>query len=400
MTALRIFLFASCIASIVAVADDAPLPAPEAASPVDPAAPVDPTVPTEPQRVLVTSTGRVVHGLISETPGGYRIETPNGTITFTYNDIACTATTVRDAHQKLHELFVPPSASGLLVLARWCIENRLYDLARDDIEAALRLEPARAEARNLLVQLELTLNPQPEQQQTENRFNWDAMLAPPVAAPGGLTRDATHQFVRRIQPLMLNTCSNARCHGNAQASFHLEFVPSSGVGGQGITTDNIEAVFDFVDIDNPRKSRLFTALEDSDIPAHRQVMNGPRGRDQLEMIAAWIMQGSLERGGKPPEILAPEMQTASAPVAPGDDEVTLAAVTQTNGSISQMPHIPMSLDDAPPISIDPLPVDADAATGERPVSIPMPTAPPVLQLTPRDEALDQSAIDQQSQGRQ
>jgi hypothetical protein len=341
MSTLRIILLASCLASIVAVADDSPMP------------PLDPTAPVEPQRVLVMSTGRVIHGMITETPGGYQVANPNGSFTLTFNDVLCTATTVREAHQKLQGLFVPPSASGHIALARWCIENRLYDLARDDIEAALRLEPARGEARTLLVQLELILNPQPEQQQT-NQLTWDRFLAPPVGAPGGLTRDTTHEFVTRIQPLMLNSCSNARCHGNSDASFRLTFVPSSGVGGQNITTEDIEAMFKFVDIDNPRESRIFTALQDPDIPQHRQVFNGPRGREHLESIAAWLMQGSLERGGKPQEILAPEVQIASATGTSENDGVEFAVAAHVTESTMQTSYIPMTLDNAPPISIEPL----------------------------------------------
>lgn len=395
MSAPRLLLCLAVIAPLAARADDtaAPPMVPESPAVADPA-PMTPTAPapdTEPQRVVVMSTGRVVQGTITETPGGYHISTPNGNFTVTYNDVVCTAASVRDAHQKLQKLFTPPSASGHVILCRWCIENRLYDLAMDEVQAALHLEPARAEARNLLWQLETLLNPQPEQS-PDNVLTWDSMLAPPVNAPGGLTRDTTQEFVRRVQPLVLNTCANARCHGNSQSDFPLQFVRSSGVGGQSITTENIESVFKFVDIDNPRESRLFTALQDPEIPQHRTVFTGPRGRDHLETIAAWIMQGSLERGGKPPQLTVPEVKIASAVDVTTQPVVEQAVATEVVES-TPSPHVPMTLDDAPAISIEPLPpVNVDpvridpavfsAASPSPSVSIPTLTFPPVLQPPP------------------
>jgi hypothetical protein len=355
MSRLRVILCLAYIAAGAALADDSLVTTPEpAVTPSEPAEAASSVEPVAPQRVLVTATGRVVQGSISETAGGYHVSTPNGNFTITFNDVLCTATDVRDAHHKLQKLFVPPSASGHVILGRWCMENRLYDLAMDEVQAALHLEPARAEARNLLGQLESILNPRAEHQ--ENMLTLEAVAAPPVPAPGGLTRETTLEFVRRIQPLMLNSCSNARCHGSPEASFHLEFVSSSGVGSQAITTKNIEAVFALVDIDNPSQSRLFTALQDSEIPEHRQVLLGPRGREQLTMIADWITQGSLERGGKPQPITAPEVQIASAQIGADRGAVEPAVAEQAVESPST-PHVPMTLDDAPAISIEPLPIE-------------------------------------------
>ncbi len=394
MFRIRIVILLACCAPLAAMADD------------------QSSTSTEPQRVLVMSTGRVVQGTISETPGGYSVAMPNGTrFSLPFSEVTCTATSLREAHQKLQQVVAPPSASGHVLLSRWCMENHLYDLAMEEVQSALQLEPGRTEARQLLWQLEQILNPSQSamESQDDAPFSWDNFAAPPVAAPGGLTRDTTNEFVRRVQPLMLNTCANARCHGRPGSSFHLDFVPSSGVSGQSITTANIEEVFEYVDIDSPRESRLFKAIVDTSIVQHRQVMLGPRGREHLELIAAWISQGSLERGGSPPAITSPEVLTAdaSSPVASGD--VTLAAMTNVDDSTPRASHVPMTLDDAPPISIDPLPRSTTAgplSSREPPaapilqeVAAPQPIEPPNLFETPRSDAFDPNAFNRRVHGR-
>lgn len=358
MPAPRLVLLLAWIAVPIVFADDPPEPAGDPAMPVNPNSEA-PQATGEPLRILVMTSGRVFEGAINETPGGYVVITPAGRVTLPFDQVACTATSLRDAHQKLKAFFNPPSASGHVVLCRWCIENQLYDLAKEEVEAALRLEPSRAEARQLSLQLQAFVSGQ-TREEPERLYSWDHLLTPPVPAPGGLTRETTDLFVRRVQPLMVNSCGNARCHGRPQATFHLDYVPLSGVGSQETTTANIESVFEFVDIDNPNESRLFTALLDPVIPQHRQVLVGPRGRDQLNSIAEWIMQGSLERGGRPQGMEPSDVQLAQAQ-ASATDEVALAA-----GSAE--PHVPMTLDSAPPISIEPS--DSGAPL--------IPVAPPLL----------------------
>jgi hypothetical protein len=274
-----------------------------------------------------------------------------------------------------------------MLLSRWCMENRLYDLAMEEVNAALALEPSRAEARQLLAQLQTVLNPQSGPEQNDSLYSWDQMLAPPVPPPGGLTRESTHQFVRRVQPLMLNSCANARCHGNSQASFHLDFVPSTGVGSQSITTENIERIFEFIDIDQPHESRLFTALTDPAIPEHRQVLNGPRGREQLELIAAWIMQGSLERGGRPQSEEAVTVQAIANDTNTVSSEVQLTSATDDSPIAPSIAHVPLTLDNAPPIPTEALSPQESAGSleSEAPSRAPIltPVAPPPLLLTPR-----------------
>lgn len=359
---------------------------------------------TEPQRVLVMSTGRVVHGEVTETAGGYRVATPNGPFILPYNQVMCTAATLREAHQRLQQVFTPPSASNHVILSRWCMENRLYDLAMDEVQAALQLEPGRTEARQLLWQLEQILSPAPTVAATEHedRFTWDHFTSPPVAAPGGLTRETTNEFVRRVQPLLLNSCANARCHGSPQATFHLDFVPSSGIGGQNITTANIESVFKFIDIDQPRESRLFSALIDPAIREHQQVLQGPRGRERLDAIADWIAQGSLERGGKPAVITDPLIQTASAVTTSDMNALNLASATPDQQMSPPERHAPLTLDNAPPISIEPLSgdvTDAPPQAEAQEIVTPTPTQPPTLFATPAADAFDPSAFNRRVHSR-
>jgi hypothetical protein len=107
-----------------------------------------------PAKLMVLFDGRVLHGLISERPGGYMIEAPDSKQVIPFQMIRLTASSLDDAYVKQRDALRMPTAGDHLELARWCFENRLYDGAREQIAAALKLEPDRSDARRLLQDLE------------------------------------------------------------------------------------------------------------------------------------------------------------------------------------------------------------------------------------------------------
>ena len=214
--------------------------------------------PAVPQNVIVLQTGRVILGEVVERPGGYLVNNTIGQMVIPFTQVRLTAIDLPDAYRKLKGSITVPTAGAHVSLAQWCFENRLYDSAREQVKAALTLEPQRKEARTLLKQIE----------RTSFGDDFDATIpAPPKTRDGfekadaeavdGLSTSVTQDFVRKVQPLLMNKCGNVRCHGTAGGN-DLRLVPVRlGMSGyRSVTSQNLHTILRYIDRKQPRAERV------------------------------------------------------------------------------------------------------------------------------------------------
>lgn len=252
-----------------------------------------PTGETEsPPRLLLLFDGRVIIGDISEVAGGYAVRRAEGTITLPFEFVRLTATTLLNAYEKQRDNLENPNAQQHLTLARWCLRHRLQEQAVTELEAALKLEPFRTEARELL-QLIAAAEQSAEQQRTGPE---PATTNPVEQTSAGISPDNHLEFIRRIQPLLVNKCGNATCHGSASSnSLRLHNV-RTGRRHQRIHSDqNLAMVLEFVDADFPLHSPLLRQPQDPDSLAHRGVFAGALGEEQVRLLHDWIHEVAVDR---------------------------------------------------------------------------------------------------------
>jgi hypothetical protein len=246
---------------------------PLAAAPPDglpPMADIDvpPEVPHDaPQRVIVLHSGQTVIGDLEPRPGGYLVKQSGGLVVIPFTLIRLTARDLPDAYRKLQDTLHNPTAHQHIELARWCHSHKLYDSARAEIRRALILEPERRDARELLVQVEretsgeLTV-PVPR----DAGPAVDGFRTPRPESLAGLSPETVQTYVRRIQPLVMNKCGNARCHGAAASNdFRLTPVRQGMSGFQTFTEHNLTALL-----------RQVSEVEFTDSPVVRSTI-GPHG---------------------------------------------------------------------------------------------------------------------------
>jgi hypothetical protein len=248
-----------------------------------------------PQRVLVLDTGRIISGDIEDRPGGYLVETGIGQMVIPYTQVRLTATDVPDAYQKLKATITQPTAAAHVSLGTWCFENRLYDSAREQVKAALLLEPERKEARALLKRIErMTLDGAIEASIPDpvSRTRDGFADSEPVSL-GGLSASATQDYVRRIQPLLMNKCGNARCHGSAGTSeFRLAPVRIGMSGYRALTDQNLTATLQHIDTAHPQRSALLLVPQGSH-GGQGSIWTGPRAEEQLTELQVWVTRVAL-----------------------------------------------------------------------------------------------------------
>lgn len=166
--------------------------------------------------------------------------------------------------------------------ARWCLKHGLIQQAADDIRAARAINPSDTSA-NLLAQriarriTESILSPKSDVAQTGIRtVSHETLLAPSMVRPQSgddrvnkrnesvsenLDPTTLQQFVRHVQPVLLNRC--VRCHDHRSENQFRLLAPVAGSRpSQRISKENLVATMEFVALDNPPVSEILKRMTD------------------------------------------------------------------------------------------------------------------------------------------
>jgi hypothetical protein len=247
-----------------------------------------PAPPAEGTRILVLTDGRVVDGMIRADLHGYRVETPEANLFFSFEQVKLVARDRNEAYQKMCAMDPGTHARRDLRLGRWCLENRLPREAVFHLRKVLEVDPTNQDAKALLTRLEAsqTSGGSVKVGGTSERVATDAKIVESLAR---LSPGTVREFVIGVQPILLARCGNARCHGGpAETSFHLERVHLAAGGNRIMTGRNLESVLKEVDPQFARRSPLLQmAIEAHGGMAHAPLSGG--GADvQKTRLFAWL----------------------------------------------------------------------------------------------------------------
>ena len=155
---------------------------------------------------------------------GYRVETAEANLFFTFDQVKLVARDRNEAYQKMCATEPGTHVRRDLRLGRWCLENRLPREAAFHLRKVLEVDPTNKEAKDLLTRLEAaqTTGGFVKVGGTAERVVPDAKVVESLAR---LSPAAVKEFVIGVQPILLARCGSARCHGGPEAtSFHLDRV--------------------------------------------------------------------------------------------------------------------------------------------------------------------------------
>jgi hypothetical protein len=294
---MRTLLIAVIILSSVALRanDFAPRPAAKPAAPQSAEELLGLPVPNAVAGCLVLLDGRTFVGKVTSVNGGYNVDTPQGQMVYPYNYVKLTAASLDAAYQAQRDSLKNPTASELLDLARWCHKQKLFNEARQTCLDAIRVEPQRTELRQLLATIDNDLR------KTQ------------VTQVGGVIVDATHKadpvngspartnsdFIRQIQPLLLNTCGNGACHSaKSKHEFRLQFVRTGVGGGRAQSQQNLEQTLKLITFESPETSPLLMVARRADrTPPHMNLFSARRGEVQYTLLRDWVLRAAAEQGG-------------------------------------------------------------------------------------------------------
>jgi hypothetical protein len=309
-----------------------------------------------PPSLLVTTSGRIVEGTIRQSVGGYVVDMPSGRMLVPFEHVKFEAGDLHDAYLKYRRTLPAKTANSHLTLARWCITNELYEEAAGELREALHLEPQRDEARTMLRRLKEIYQPEAETDAPAGTpvpplRSVDGFELPEMQSLAGLSREAAQEFSVRVQPMLLNKCGNAACHGSAAGNefrlTHTRVVRSSRV----IAERNLAATLRQIDFDKPDQSALLTVPRGNHGRAGRSVFGGAGGSEQFELLRAWVRQAAKQRSAlaRTPEGKSRESPTPVAARAAETQNSAMRPAATTTGSIQQTGFEPPARSE-PPVS--------------------------------------------------
>lgn len=252
---------------------------------------------TRRDRVIVMNSGRILTGQMTRNAGGWLVEQPNGRVQVPIEEVKLIADNLRDAYRKQRDAIVEPTPGTHIMLAQWCISYRLHDEARDELKKCLKRDPDHEEARRLLARLDesLAAKPAPVSNGVIPWKSGDGFVVPDVESLGGLSKEAGATFTAKIQPLLLNKCGNASCHGaTSDNGFKLHSIRLGTTGHRMYTERNLAEVLRYIDLSDPALSPLLAVPQGTHAGA-AAIFHGPQSSEQLKSLRSFVKLVAREK---------------------------------------------------------------------------------------------------------
>ena len=251
-------------------------------------------------KVLLMQSGRLVEGDIKFSAGGYVVKKKNGTMLIPISQVKHTAQNRTEIYNKMRKEIPDSVIPPRLVLVRWCMAYQLYDLAEKELDGILKIEPGLVEARKMLLMVRgLKSNPQLSQKKTEKKSIIEQTLfVQEVRSLGGLSRSNAQLFTRKIQPILVNKCSNSACHSQSSSNqFKLHAVRSGRGNHRTHTEQNLAMAMKFINFEHSENSSLLTKTKSGHGLKGRSLFNGRTGKKQRDLLIKWVQSVAKVEAG-------------------------------------------------------------------------------------------------------
>jgi hypothetical protein len=272
--------------------------------------------------ILVLADGTVMNGRFLPRPDGYEVEVQGGRMFIESERVRFIAKNLDDAHQRMRSSFSELTPQSHMELARWCLTNKRTDLARREVLDALHKDPNRVDAQRLLQSLVMQNEAASKAPGGSGLTEFPSLARPSGTVPearslAGLSRSVAQDFTRHVQPILMNKCANAGCHGvRSISSFQL--TPSHRGTSVSIAERNLASVMKQIDLNRPSSSPLLTTLEGNHADSTTPIFRGRSGAIQMKTLRDWV--GAVSND------IAPELNEE---VRERQEQIQLASMLKT-----------------------------------------------------------------------
>lgn len=210
-----------------------------------------------------------------------------------------------EVYQRKRSRLVANEVAGHLDLADWCLQQKLFSRAADQLLTVIALQPMHPRLAGLERRLQLAIE-LPEL--TSPQAKPHALLvglADLEKTTRSLPQKTIEDFTTQIQPLLLNRCGANSCHGGGSPSeFRLVRPAWTKTISRRFTQRNLYAVMQLVDAENVESSPLLAVPAAAHGGMDTGVF-GPREKDQFDLLADWVRQATTVDSAPVPETIDP-----------------------------------------------------------------------------------------------
>jgi hypothetical protein len=302
--------------------------------------------------VVLLKNGEVFHGQIEAQGEEVRIFLPNGEVRFRTADVECAAATIKELFLKKQAAVLPGDAQEHLRVAQWCIRQGLFDEAAIEINTARTIDPHNPAVPLMARRLELcripTQSPQPRGTAVATRpSNGLDDLDRLVHA---MPEKAVESYTQRVQPMIMNTCATATCHGPQSATkLQLMRVAGGHSAGRRLTQRNLQALQPWIDSRDPAASPLLKYATSIHASGKAQPLS-PESAQYRRMLE-WVHQVARAEDRLPPTMPVAKHLASPERASGAGQGVVLASGTEPVESGKVHRHGVVRAGGAPPESM-------------------------------------------------
>jgi hypothetical protein len=242
------------------------------------------------QQLLILRNGQALEGRINRSGDVYRVALADGEIRIKAADVEFICRDFEEGYQRKRAAIPIDSLRDRLDLAQWCQQHRLYDHAAAELADAAAIAPENPMVGFLQRRLQASTEPSPDPPKAETSRDISLSNEELDRMIRGLPHKAIENFTQSVQPLLMNNCTAAGCHGPQSASgLRLQRIPLDLPAGRRLTQRNIYAVLQYVDRDNPLASRILTVPTTTHGTAKTAVFTEHQAI-QYKRLVDWVLQ--------------------------------------------------------------------------------------------------------------
>jgi hypothetical protein len=255
--------------------------------------------------VLVLRNGNVLVGAIARHGPEYQIRRATSMLRVPADQVERFASSLREVYESRRAELVGKTPEAHLELANWCLRVALLDeAAREllDVRALDARLPGLADAELRLRQL---IGQQAEHVAPVNAPGVDMAdetSAEPPTPLIAISAEAQVRFVRSIQPMLINSCTNGGCHHPDSARpMKLDRWALRGNGDAELVRRNLNAVLSQINVDDAPSSDLVLRGR----TPHGLAEHGgsrPLSAHQAMLLIEWVNEVAGARSEAPPPL--------------------------------------------------------------------------------------------------
>jgi hypothetical protein len=320
-----------------------------------------PPVAAPAQEMLLLRNGEVISGKITKQDDVYLVDLAHGRIRVKQADVGLICSSLEDGYQKKRAVIQVGNVHDHLELAQWCLRHNLLGSASLELADATAADPKNPMIAALKHRLKMAMEPPP----VVNPKKGAVTLAGPSNDEldrmlRGMPRAAVETFTQSVQPVLLNHCATAGCHGPQAESFRLHRVSAGVPTSRRTTQRNLYSALKFINTANPSASRLLSAASQPHGTVPHAIFT-ERDAVQYQHLVDWVNQMAgrpmqeLPRtaaSSGPAEVTEPMFGDSPPGTLPRDSRKAQAMAAAERRKNARRPTPSQNAGDAAPASFD------------------------------------------------